>query len=199
MAELICRIDDFACTGDRRSPSIWARPTNPIGSLYSRVLNSPQRMDCRAGGGCGRPRLQRSANRILRFELIPTFVWLCGPISAPPMSWGRDQCRCVEGIQGSAAHPGAIADLDEFDLHHRRQDGCDHRLTVPGSLDLRGPDRSSLCKVVPLAVNVIQYRHNGTTLLHVGKAIRRAIASCPGAARHGVADGHRRRSGQRPG
>ncbi len=59
----------------------------------------------------------------------------------------------------------------------------DHGLTVPLSVMFGEPDAWP-CKVIPLAVNVVQYPPpTGNRCYRLGQAIRRAIESYPGNER----------------
>ena len=65
--------------------------------------------------------------------------------------------------------------LDEFDMTIVNKMDVDHGLTVPLSL-IFGQVESWPCRVIPLAVNVIQYPPpTGHRCYNLGKVIRRAI------------------------
>jgi protocatechuate 4,5-dioxygenase beta chain len=67
--------------------------------------------------------------------------------------------------------------LDEFDMTIVNKMDVDHGLTVPLSL-IFGQVESWPCRIVPLAVNVIQYPPpTGHRCYSLGKAIRRAVES----------------------
>ncbi|HEY0648015.1 class III extradiol dioxygenase subunit beta, partial [Phenylobacterium sp.] len=69
--------------------------------------------------------------------------------------------------------------LDEFDMTIVNKMDVDHGLTVPLSL-MFGQPAEWPCKVIPLAVNVVQYPPpTGNRCLNLGKAIRRAVESYP--------------------
>ena len=69
--------------------------------------------------------------------------------------------------------------LDEFDMTIVNRMDVDHGLTVPLSLMFGQPDAWP-CKVIPLAVNVVQYPPpTGNRCYKLGKAIRRAVESFP--------------------
>src|SRR5204862_7781141 len=69
--------------------------------------------------------------------------------------------------------------LDEFDMTIVNRMDVDHGLTVPLSL-MFGQPAEWPCKVIPIAVNVVAYPPpTGNRCLNLGRAIRRAVESCP--------------------
>jgi protocatechuate 4,5-dioxygenase beta chain len=76
-----------------------------------------------------------------------------------------------------AAHLAQSLILDEFDLILMYELKVDHGLTVPLSLVYGQPEEWP-ARVIPLAVNVVQYPPpTGHRCYHLGQAIRRAVAS----------------------
>lgn len=113
-------------------------------------------------------------------ELIPTFAIGCAE-SFPPADegWGPRPVPTVEGHPALAWHLAEQLILDEFDMTIVNKMDVDHGLTVPLSLMFGQPDAWP-CKVVPLAVNVVQYPPpSGKRCFNLGKAIRRAVESFP--------------------
>jgi len=111
-------------------------------------------------------------------ELIPTFAIGCAESFAPAdEGWGPRPVPVVEGHPALAWHIAQSAILDEFDLTIVNRMDVDHGLTVPLSLLFGQPQRWP-CKVIPLAVNVVQYPPpTGNRCWNLGKAIARAVAS----------------------
>ncbi len=111
-------------------------------------------------------------------ELIPTFAIGCAESFAPAdEGWGPRPVPVVEGHPELAWHIAQSVILDEFDLTIVNRMDVDHGLTVPLSLLFGQPQRWP-CKVVPLAVNVVQYPPpTGNRCWNLGKAIARAVAS----------------------
>jgi protocatechuate 4,5-dioxygenase beta chain len=113
-------------------------------------------------------------------EIIPTFALGCAAEFKPAdEGWGPRPVPVVEGHPMLAAHLAQSLILDEFDLTIVNQMDVDHGLTVPLSL-VYGQPSSWPCKVIPLAVNVVQYPPpTGHRCFQLGKAIGRAVASYP--------------------
>jgi protocatechuate 4,5-dioxygenase, beta chain len=113
-------------------------------------------------------------------ELIPTFALGCGAEFRPAdEGWGPRPVPTVYGEPELAAHLAQSLILDEFDLTIVNQMDVDHGLTVPLSL-VYGQPASWPVKVIPLAVNVVQYPPPlGRRCLNLGRAIGRAVASYP--------------------
>jgi protocatechuate 4,5-dioxygenase beta chain len=113
-------------------------------------------------------------------EIIPTFALGCAAEFKPAdEGWGPRPVPVVEGHPMLAAHLAQSLILDEFDLTIVNQMDVDHGLTVPLSLVYGQPDAWP-CKVIPLAVNVVQYPPpTGHRCHELGKAIGRAVASFP--------------------
>jgi len=113
-------------------------------------------------------------------ELIPTFAIGCAERFAPAdEGWGPRPVPVVEGHPGLAWHMAESLILDEFDMTIVNKMDVDHGLTVPMSLMFGQPDAWP-CKVIPLAVNVVQYPPpTGHRCFKLGQAIRRAVESYP--------------------
>jgi protocatechuate 4,5-dioxygenase beta chain len=111
-------------------------------------------------------------------ELIPTFAIGCAETFMPAdEGWGPRPVPVVEGHPELAWHIAQSAILDEFDMTIVNRMDVDHGLTVPLSLMFGQPARWP-CKVIPLAVNVVQYPPpTGNRCYHLGKAIRKAVES----------------------
>lgn len=114
-------------------------------------------------------------------DLIPTFAIGCAEEFKPAdEGWGPRPVPNVSGHPELACHIAESAILDEFDLTIVNRMDVDHGLTVPLSL-LFGTVQSWPCKVIPLAVNVLQYPPpTANRCYQLGKAIRRAVESYPG-------------------
>jgi protocatechuate 4,5-dioxygenase beta chain len=85
----------------------------------------------------------------------------------------------VQGHSKLAWHIATSVILDEFDLTIMNEMDVDHGLTVPLSLILGQPDEWPV-KVIPLAVNVIQYPSpTANRCFRLGEAIARAVKSYP--------------------
>jgi len=113
-------------------------------------------------------------------DVIPTFALGCAAEYLPAdEGWGRRKVPNVQGHPELAWHMAESLILDEFDITIVNKMDVDHGLTVPLSL-MFGQPEAWPCKVIPLAVNVIQYPPpTGHRCYSLGKAIRRAIASFP--------------------
>jgi protocatechuate 4,5-dioxygenase beta chain len=113
-------------------------------------------------------------------ELVPTFAIGCAEEFAPAdEGWGPRPVPMVKGHPELAWHLAQSLILDEFDMTIANKMDVDHGLTVPLSLMFGQPDAWP-CKVIPLAVNVVQYPPpTGHRCFNLGKAIRRAVVSFP--------------------
>jgi protocatechuate 4,5-dioxygenase beta chain len=114
-------------------------------------------------------------------ELIPTFAIGCAESFAPAdEGWGPRPVPVVQGHPELAWHIAQSTILDEFDMTIVNRMDVDHGLTVPLSL-LFGQPAAWPCKVIPLAVNVVQYPPpTGNRCYNLGRAIRKAVESYPG-------------------
>jgi protocatechuate 4,5-dioxygenase beta chain len=111
-------------------------------------------------------------------ELIPTFALGCAAEFEPAdEGWGPRPVPTVYGHPELAWHMAQSLILDEFDITIVNQMPVDHGLTVPLSLMFGEPAEWPV-RVIPLAVNVVQYPPpTGNRCYNLGKAIRRAVES----------------------
>ena len=109
-------------------------------------------------------------------EIIPTFAIGCAERFAPAdEGWGPRPVPVVEGHPEFAAHIAQSVIQQDFDLTIVNKMDVDHGLTVPLSL-LFGTPAAWPCRVIPIAVNVVQYPPpSGNRCYQLGKAIRRAV------------------------
>lgn len=112
------------------------------------------------------------------FKIIPTFALGCAaefPIADE--GWGPRPVPTVPGYPELASHMVQSLVLDEFDMTIVNEMKVDHGLTVPMSL-LFGQPEQWPARIIPLAVNVIQYpAPTGHRCYMLGQAIRRAVES----------------------
>jgi len=113
-------------------------------------------------------------------RMIPTFALGCAASFDPcDEGYGPRPVPVVEGHPELAAHLAQSLILDEFDLTLMNELDVDHGLTVPLSL-VYGKTSAWPTKVIPLAVNVVQYPPpTGNRCWQLGKAIRRAVEAYP--------------------
>ena len=111
-------------------------------------------------------------------DLIPTFAIGTGPLYQPAdEGWGPRPVPTVIGHPELAGHIAQSVIQDDFDLTIVNKMDVDHGLTVPMNL-MFGSPQAWPCKVIPFAVNVVQYPvPSGRRCLNLGKAIRKAIES----------------------
>jgi len=109
-------------------------------------------------------------------EVIPTFAIGCADVFNPAdEGWGPRPVPDVQGHPELAWHIAQSTILDEFDMTIVNRMDVDHGLTVPMSL-LFGQPKAWPCKVIPLAVNVVQYPPpTGNRCWNLGRAIRKAV------------------------
>jgi protocatechuate 4,5-dioxygenase beta chain len=109
-------------------------------------------------------------------EMIPTFAIGCADRFAPAdEGWGPRPVPVVEGDPEFAAHIAQSVIQQDFDLTIVNKMDVDHGLTVPLSL-MFGQPAAWPCRVIPIAVNVVQYPPpSGNRCYELGKAIRRAV------------------------
>ena len=110
--------------------------------------------------------------------IVPTFALGCADEFKPAdEGYGPRPVPVVHGAPDLAAHLAESLILDEFDLTLMYEMDVDHGLTVPMSL-VYGQPAEWPVKVIPLAVNVVQYPPpTGHRCLRLGQAIRRAVQS----------------------
>lgn len=111
-------------------------------------------------------------------ELIPTFALGTGPQFTPAdEGYGPRPVPVVFGHPELASHIAQSVIQDDFDLTLVNKMDVDHGLTVPLSLMFGQPDAWP-CRVIPFAVNVVQYPvPSGRRCFMLGQAIRKAIES----------------------
>jgi hypothetical protein len=117
-------------------------------------------------------------------ELIPTFaLGMADHFEIADEGFGPRPVPAVEGHPELAWHLAESLILDEFDMTIVNEMKVDHGLTVPLSVMFGEPDAWP-CKVIPLAVNVVQYPPpTGNRCYRLGQAIRRAVESYEGNER----------------
>ena len=111
-------------------------------------------------------------------DFIPTFAIGCADSFAPAdEGWGPRQVPTVQGHPDLAWHIAQSVIQSDFDLTIVNRMDVDHGLTVPLSL-MFGQTSAWPCRVIPFAVNVVQYPPpSGNRCYQLGKAIRRAVES----------------------
>ena len=111
-------------------------------------------------------------------EMIPTFAIGCAAeFAIADEGWGPRPVPVVIGHPELAAHIAQSVIQDDFDLTIVNRMPVDHGLTVPLSL-MCGQPAAWPCRVIPFAVNVVQYPvPSGRRCFNLGRAIRKAIAS----------------------
>ncbi|RII83242.1 class III extradiol dioxygenase subunit beta [Neopusillimonas maritima] len=111
-------------------------------------------------------------------DIIPTFAIGCAERFQPAdEGWGRRPVPTIEGHSELAWHIAESVILDEFDITIVNKLDVDHGLTVPLSM-MFGQPSAWPCRVIPLAVNVVQFPPpTGNRCYSLGKAIRRAVES----------------------
>jgi protocatechuate 4,5-dioxygenase beta chain len=113
-------------------------------------------------------------------DLIPTFaIGVADEFSIADEGYGPRDIPPVIGHPDLAWHLAESLILDEFDMTIVNDMPVDHGLTVPLSIMYGKPNRWP-AKVIPLAVNVIQYPPpTGRRCYSLGQAIRRAVQTFP--------------------
>lgn len=111
-------------------------------------------------------------------DMIPTFAIGTAESYRPAdEGWGPRPVPVVQGHAELAAHIAQSVIQQDFDLTIVNKMDVDHGLTVPLSL-MCGQPEAWPCRVIPFAVNVVQYPvPSGQRCLNLGKAIRKAIES----------------------
>jgi len=111
-------------------------------------------------------------------EMIPTFaIGTAAQFQPADEGWGPRPVPVVEGHPELASHIAQSVIQDEFDLTIVNRMDVDHGLTVPLSLMCGQPEKWPF-KVIPFAVNVVQYPvPSGRRCYALGQAIRRAVES----------------------
>jgi protocatechuate 4,5-dioxygenase, beta chain len=111
-------------------------------------------------------------------DFIPTFAIGCASEYQPAdEGWGPRPVPVVKGHAELAAHISQSVIQDDFDLTVVNRMDVDHGLTVPLSL-MCGQPAAWPCRVIPFAVNVVQYPPpSGRRCFNLGRAIRKAVES----------------------
>ena len=111
-------------------------------------------------------------------EIIPTFaIGTAAEFAIADEGWGPRPVPKVIGHPGLASHIAQSVIQDDFDLTIVNRMDVDHGLTVPLSL-LFGQPEAWPCRIIPFAVNVVQYPPpSGRRCFQLGRAIRKAIES----------------------
>ncbi|MEO8123332.1 MAG: class III extradiol dioxygenase subunit beta [Burkholderiales bacterium] len=111
-------------------------------------------------------------------DMIPTFaIGTAAEFAPADEGYGARPVPTVIGHPELASHIAQSVIQDDFDLTIVNKMDVDHGLTVPLSLMCGEPDAWP-CKVIPFAVNVVQYPvPSGRRCFMLGQAIRRAIES----------------------
>ncbi len=109
-------------------------------------------------------------------ELIPTFaIGVAGEFPPADEGYGPRKVPVVHAHPELAWHLCEDLILDEFDITMVNKMPVDHGLTVPLTILFDQP-ASWPCRVVPLAVNVVQYPPpTGNRCFNLGRAIRRSV------------------------
>jgi protocatechuate 4,5-dioxygenase beta chain len=111
-------------------------------------------------------------------EMIPTFaIGTAAHYKVADEGWGPRPVPDVEGAPELASHIAQSVIQQDFDLTIVNKMDVDHGLTVPLSL-MCGDTRQWPFKVIPFAVNVVQYPvPSGMRCFRLGQAIRKAVES----------------------
>lgn len=109
-------------------------------------------------------------------DVVPTFSLGVTDIYPPAdEGWGPRPVPDVYGHVELSRHLAESLIFDEFDLTIINEMAVDHGLTVPLSLMCGQPEAWPF-KVIPLAVNVVQYPPpTGNRCFNLGRAIRKAV------------------------
>jgi protocatechuate 4,5-dioxygenase, beta chain len=111
-------------------------------------------------------------------DIIPTFaIGTAANFKVADEGWGPRPVPDVEGAPELAAHIAHSVIQQDFDLTIVNKMDVDHGLTVPLSL-MCGRAQAWPFKVIPFAVNVVQYPvPSGMRCFRLGQAIRKAVES----------------------
>lgn len=102
-------------------------------------------------------------------------IGTCESFKSSDEGYGPRPVPDVEGDPRLAWHLIESLVMDDFDITIVNDMTVDHGLTVPLSIMYDQPEKWP-CKVIPLAVNVVQYpQPKGTRCFALGKALRQAI------------------------
>jgi protocatechuate 4,5-dioxygenase beta chain len=111
-------------------------------------------------------------------DVVPTFSLGVNDIYPPAdEGWGPRPVPAVIGHLELSRHLAESLIYDEFDMTIVNEMAVDHGLTVPLSLMCGQPEQWPF-KVIPLAVNVVQFPPpTGKRCFSLGRAIRKAVES----------------------
>ncbi len=111
-------------------------------------------------------------------DVVPTFALGMTDVYPPAdEGWGPRPVPDVHGHVELSRHLAESLIFDEFDLAIINEMKVDHGLTVPLSLMCGQPEEWPF-KVIPLAVNVVQYPPpTGNRCFKLGRSIRKAVES----------------------
>ena len=111
-------------------------------------------------------------------DIIPTFaIGTAAEFHIADEGWGPRPVPKVIGHPELASHIAHSVIQDDFDLTIVNKLDVDHGLTVPLSL-MCGQPEAWPCRVIPLAVNVVQYPvPSGRRCYSLGHALRKAVES----------------------
>jgi protocatechuate 4,5-dioxygenase beta chain len=111
-------------------------------------------------------------------EIIPTFaIGVADEFPPADEGWGPRPVPVVKGHSELAWHLCESLILNEFDITMINEMHVDHGLTVPLSITC-GTPKEWPCKVIPIAVNVVQYPPpTGKRCFDLGRAIAKAVES----------------------
>ncbi len=109
-------------------------------------------------------------------DVVPTFaLGIAAEYQPADEGWGPRPVPVVKGHLELSRHLAESLIFDEFDLAIVNEMAVDHGLTVPLSL-MCGQPAEWPFKVIPLAVNVVQYPPpTGKRCFALGRAIRKAV------------------------
>lgn len=116
----------------------------------------------------------------MMLDVVPTFALGCASSFQPAdEGWGPRPVPVVQGHPDLAAHLFESLVEQEFDITAMHRMEVDHGLTVPLSLMFGQPTHWPV-RVIPLAVNVVQYPPpTPNRLWNLGEALARAVESFP--------------------
>ena len=111
-------------------------------------------------------------------DIIPTFaIGTAAEFAPADEGWGPRPVPMVRGHPELASHIAQSVIQNDFDLTIVNKMDVDHGLTVPLSL-MFGQPASWPCRVIPFAVNVLQYPvPSGRRCFELGRAIAKAVAT----------------------
>jgi protocatechuate 4,5-dioxygenase beta chain len=111
-------------------------------------------------------------------DFIPTFaIGTAAEFKVADEGWGPRPVPDVQGAPELASHIAHSVIQQDFDLTIVNKMDVDHGLTVPLSL-MCGQPKAWPFKVIPFAVNVVQYPvPSGMRCFRLGQAIRKAVES----------------------